>query len=516
MPPAVEHYGATSSRTYRQDHSSSGRDPIALDQTFSSKGRVLARADVSTDCRPRKQIRLTFIFVSVAVIFFGAALLFQRKSILHSFFRSGYTTSGMVTPPTILISLDGFRHEYLFRKRRRVDGEPTLLAPNLRTIASNGAFAVEGMEPIMPTKTKPNHWALATGLFAESGGIIENQMYDPLRRVWFTDTRDGAHWYSGLPIWRTIRNTRRLVLDADGKYARSDENYVTACIGWPGSEVQEHAANFVWKFNESAPYEDRVMMAIGMLNGSHPNAPAAAQFVTVYLKATDVAGHRYGPNSYQVDEAIERVDKTVGFLLSNLGERVSELHNIVIVSDHGMAEMSRESVIDLTPIIEEGTVQDITRSPMGLFLNISVSAEQLYRNIDEGMKGQATVYRKESLPERWHLKHNSLVTPVVTVADLGWTVQYPHQSLIPGPHDWQEKQKSSSLNWLRGDHGFDNKLPDMQAIFLAQGPSFKARSVVRNMRAVDLYEMLCHIFSATPSPNNGSLETTKPILSSFS
>lgn len=416
--------------------------------------------------------------------------------------------------PTILISLDGFRHEYLSRRKKRDDGIEAPLAPNLRNIAANGAYAINGMQPVMPTKTKPNHWALVTGLFAESGGIVGNQMYDPDRQVWFKATRGDPEWYFGSPIWQTLRHTPRTFVDAGGVLSRSEENYTTACVGWPGSEIQKYAANAVWDFDDSVPYEERVIKAISLLNGTSLDLQRQAQFVTLYFKAVDIAGHRYGPNSCQVNDAIEKVDNTIAFLLSTLGKRASELYNIVVISDHGMTEMIPERTIDLTSSIRQGTVQDITRSPMGLFMNISMPAEEIYTNIQNGLRkhhGHATAYLKRHLPTRWHLRKSRLIADVVTMAELGWTVRYPHQHILPVPSEPIQTRQQYKV-WLKGNHGFDNTLEDMQAIFIAQGPAFKPGSVAKNMRSVDIYRMLCYIFFATPSPNNGTLETTSSIL----
>ena len=54
-------------------------------------------------------------------------------------------------PPVIVISLDGFRAEYLMRN----------MTPNLAKIMSCGA-STSYMRAMFPTKTFPNHYTLAT------------------------------------------------------------------------------------------------------------------------------------------------------------------------------------------------------------------------------------------------------------------------------------------------------------------------------------------------------------------
>ncbi|XP_055353600.1 ectonucleotide pyrophosphatase/phosphodiesterase C27A7.3-like [Paramacrobiotus metropolitanus] len=65
-------------------------------------------------------------------------------------------------PPLLVVSTDGFRAEYLSRH----------LTPALERIRSCGVSA-PSMRPTHPAITFPNHYSLATGLFAESHGIVD-------------------------------------------------------------------------------------------------------------------------------------------------------------------------------------------------------------------------------------------------------------------------------------------------------------------------------------------------------
>lgn len=454
--------------------------------------------------------------------FFGVAYYFLKRP------RPGDWAIGELTlppgakyvvAPTILISIDGFRHEYLSRKKKEKDGSERLLAPNLNSIATSGVHATDGMQPVVPTITFPNHWSMVTGLYPENSGIVGNTMYDPVKKSWFHLDRVHPDWWFGSPIWQTVRQTPQVVLYENGTRATLDQNYTSACVFWPGSEVPKHAPNAFWKYDDSISYHARVDRTIALIEGTAADLKQSAQFVTLYFDTVDHAGHLYGPNSLQVTDEIVKVDDAIGYLLSSLGKNASQVYNIVVVSDHGMTETSEDRTIDLTPSIKQGTAQDIVTSPMGLFLNMTISAEELYANIKEGVKGHSehvAVYLKEELPERWHLRESRLITPVVTMATLGWTVKYPHQHLVPDTDKPLKRQIQTAdeptqrQRWPldKGSHGYDNTFEDMQALFLAQGPAFKPGSTLKKMHTIDVYEMLCHIFSAKPSPNNGTLDTT--------
>ncbi len=100
-------------------------------------------------------------------------------------------------PQLLLISFDGFRADYLSKTE----------TPNFDRLIKNGATA-EGLIPIFPTKTFPNHYAIATGLYPENNGLIGNNMYDPEMDARYSmgnrEAVENPDWYSGEPIWNTV------------------------------------------------------------------------------------------------------------------------------------------------------------------------------------------------------------------------------------------------------------------------------------------------------------------------
>ncbi len=71
-------------------------------------------------------------------------------------------------PSIILVSFDGFRWDY-------TNKAPT---PNLRSLAMRGVRA-DGLIPSYPSKTFPNHYTIATGLYPGHHGIVANNILDP-------------------------------------------------------------------------------------------------------------------------------------------------------------------------------------------------------------------------------------------------------------------------------------------------------------------------------------------------
>ena len=100
------------------------------------------------------------------------------------------------TGPVILISLDGFRADYLARDK----------APTLQRLAAEGVHA-DAMRPSFPSLTFPNHYTLVTGLVPDHHGIVNNTMEDPtIPGVVFSlgnraVASDERWWDDATPLW---------------------------------------------------------------------------------------------------------------------------------------------------------------------------------------------------------------------------------------------------------------------------------------------------------------------------
>lgn len=487
-----------------------------------------------------RQTPRSFLFLwVVAPAIVGLALFTNYKHPFSLLWKhlSGGAEPKQTVAPTVLISVDGFRHDYLERK----DSNGRWLAPNLRALANRGVRAMPGMQPVMPTKTFPNHWSLVTGLYPESHGIVGNTMYSTETKQWFHVSTKNPTWWGGEPIWKTLRRTPRLIRHTNGdvgpvvQEGQADggggANYTTATVFWVGSDVETMLADAFWHYDKSVPYSKRVDRVIELLSGNATDLGLgrAAQFVTLYFQLVDTMGHVHGPNSAEVNHEIVEADKAIGELMEKLNQSIPVPVNLIVVSDHGMAEVSTERVVDLKNDIPEGTVQDVEQSPIGYWLTIgdsdgqSDSDKRLLNLMQASFKrqnGSATAYRKEDLPERWHLRHAKYVTEVVSLAKIGYVVSYPHQQIlrtladsnsdaVVAPHMRRLLSHRQGTPIISGTHGFDNIEPDMQAMFIATGPAFKSGVEVRGFRSIDVYALLCEMFSATPAPHNGSVEISR-------
>jgi predicted AlkP superfamily pyrophosphatase or phosphodiesterase len=180
----------------------------------------------------------------------------------------------------LLLSFDGFRYDYLSKAE----------TPNFDHLVEGGVIS-DGLIPIFPSKTFPNYYAIATGLYPENNGFVGNSMYDPEMDARFSmgnrDAVENPDWYQGEPIWNTV--------EKNGKQAGT--------MFWVGSEtpIQDMRPTHWKSYDGSMPDSARIDSVVKWL--SYGNE-LEVDFATVYFSFVDSRGHRYGPDSPEVVEAI--------------------------------------------------------------------------------------------------------------------------------------------------------------------------------------------------------------------
>lgn len=376
----------------------------------------------------------------------------------------------------LLISFDGFRYDYL----TKVD------TPNFDTLAASGVQA-EGLIPVFPSKTFPNHYAIGTGLYPENSGFVGNTMYDPKWDEWYRirdrkAVEDGK-WYGGEPIWNTFEK----------------QGLRTGTMFWVGSEadIQGMHPTHWKKYNGDMPFKARVDTVVKWL--SAPDSQAV-DFATLYFEHVDGAGHRYGTNSDSLKAAIEESDRIMGYLKEQLRQKqLWEQTNILIVSDHGMVDLVANKTIFLDQIIDLENTERVIWGPLTMIQPKEGEVEEVYQALKQNEQ-HYQVYKKRDIPERYHLKNHRRVTDLVVVADLEYTVlnsKYKEQFIASLP---------------RATHGYDPKEKKMDAFFLAHGPAFKENTTVEAFQNIHLYELMNYLMDTKSAPNDGSLDSVRVLL----
>ncbi|KAM4522066.1 ectonucleotide pyrophosphatase/phosphodiesterase family member 5 isoform 2-T2 [Odontesthes bonariensis] len=376
-------------------------------------------------------------------------------------------------PKLLLVSFDGFRWDY-------IDRVPT---PNFRNIMEGGV-KVEYVENAYITKTFPNHYSLVTGLYAETHGIVANEMYDPALNLSFSMETDSIYdsrwWDEAVPLWVTIQKS-------GGR---------SGAAMWPGSDVKIHGMfpTQYLQYNASVSFETRVQRIIEWFSAPKDEA---LDFGVLYWEEPDESGHNLGPQSPLMDEVIADIDEKLGFLMNELKKAgLYEKVNLIVTSDHGMAQLSPEKIIELDEYVDRDLYTWVDKSPVVGILPKEGKLEEVYGMLVDANPNMAA-YKRENIPEHFHYQHNIRIMPILLEAKEGWTIMQNRT----GP-------------FMLGNHGYDNTLRNMQPVFVARGPAFRQNYIKTSMRSVDLYPLMCHILSIRPLPNNGSLLNIQDLLSS--
>lgn len=326
------------------------------------------------------------------------------------------------------------------------------------------------MRPSFPSVTFPNHYTIVTGLYPESHGVVGNSFWDPKFQETFYYTKQEismqSKWWDAEPLWTTAER----------------QGLTTAVHMWPGSEahIQGTDPTILDKFNktEKLPYKvDRILELLDLPGDETEKTDDSSdkhkrpQFIAAYVPNVDADGHRYGPNSTEVRETIVDVDSMLASLFVGIQDRnLTDIVNIVIVSDHGMATTSTERLVQLDDLVDLNLVGHIDGWPSrGLRPkrpeDIAPLKSQLAK-VAETHSHAVEVYTRENMPERYHFSNNDRIAPLWVIPKAGWAV-------VERPEfDVQEALRSGTSYYPRGVHGYDHEHPLMRAIFIARGPAF--------------------------------------------
>ena len=407
------------------------------------------------------------------------SLVACNKRIIATSTTTTNSKTAVNKPYLILISLDGFRWDYVEKYN----------PPNLSSFIKNGVKAAS-LIPSFPTKTFPNHYTIATGLYPDKHGILGNVFYDYKKDTIFNKRTPGmaadGSFYGGLPIWIAANNA----------------DMVTASYFFVGTEanIQGIRPTYYYKFDNSVKNEVRVKQAIKWLNLEEKQRP---QLMTLYFSDLDQTGHRYGTdNEEKLQKALSELDKTLGDLFTGVSETGLPV-NIIIVSDHGMINQSTDKIIPIESIENDDLFLTIDN---GSIVNIHPKKNTDTKTVLDYLKQKEDnfkVYETTNTPGFEYSPKNKNWGSIQLIPDFGYYFlnQKSIASLI--------KNKVSTI----GIHGYDSKYKEMHGIFYANGPAFKKDYEMPSVKNIHIYPLLCEILGLEiPTSIDGDIEQIERVL----
>lgn len=385
----------------------------------------------------------------------------------------------------IMIGVDGLRADTLERMH----------SPNLQSLADTGVRA--NMIPAMPTKTFVNFYSLATGLHPKHHGFVSNYPYDRDLGRKFNRQSDVSdpRWWGGEPIWITAEK----------------QGVKAGTYFWVGSEVEiDGVSPSFWKpYQQKKDYAERVEEVLEWLALPEKQRP---RLITLYFSAVDSAAHDFGVDSEEEREAVAKIDKHVGDLLLGLKKLgLNERSNIVVVADHGMANLSDQRVINLDPLLDLSKFiipdwSEDNNSVHAPFLNLYGSlplADAAFKKLYKAHPNMR-VLRRGAFPDNYHFDHPQREPDLMLLADTGWSI---HAS-----RDKRKPQSMVKLGRSVATHGYDNQDPLMQATFIASGPAFKNKLTAKPFDNIEVYGLLACALRIKPANTDGNIKNMQYLM----
>lgn len=376
----------------------------------------------------------------------------------------------------IMVSFDGFRYDYM----EKTD------TPNFDFLRDNGTKA-ESMQSVFPSNTFPNHYSLATGAYAGTHRLVGNHFYDPEFEDYYTmgdPTKvQNEKWYGAEPIWVTAER----------------QNVKTASYFWVGSEapINGYLPSILKFYNHNFPFEARIDSVMSWLQLPEDIRP---HLIMLYFDQPDTAGHKLGPDNPELIEVIEYMDGILGKILQGIQKLpIADEVNMVLVSDHGMAEVGEGQTIDLSKYLPDpDNLQHYFGGPV---TQMHLKDKTKIVELDKILKNipHITAFKYEEIPERFHFQNRNS-GDFVLVAEEGWIISN------------NDKPYGST-----GTHGYDPQVKNMHGIFYAIGPKIKSNYKIGTFESVNVYPLICELleiepYKDAPDAPDGRLEVLEEIL----
>ncbi len=368
----------------------------------------------------------------------------------------------------VMLSLDAFRWDY-----------PTIAStPNINQIAKDGVHA-EALIPCYPSKTFPNHYSMATGLHPDKHGIVCNRFLDSTLGFYSIRDRKAVEnpaFYGGEPIWLTAEK----------------QGLIAATYFWVGSEAPIGGQYpTYWKLYENkSTFESRIDTIIHWLSLPIEKRP---RLIAWYSPEPDASSHSFGSTDARTLKVVENLDSLLGVFLHKVQQLPhANKINILVVSDHGMADVSAETHINLTNYIDRNWFEVITGGnpvytlqPKKEFREQAISALKAIPNLK--------VWERHEIPNHYHYGTNQRIQDILIEAEVGYGVGF-----------------SSDREWYsKAVHGYDSHHPDMSGIFYAFGPNFKKNYKHKAFQNTNLYLIVAHILGLEPAKTDGVWDDVK-------
>lgn len=369
-------------------------------------------------------------------------------------------------PYVLMVSFDGLRYDYL-------DWVDT---PNFDFIQKKGVKS-KGLIPVFPSLTFPNHYSIATGAYSGKHNITGNSFYDKKLNQHYSlydkNSVRNPKFYKSEPIWVTAER----------------QGVKSASFFWVGTEapIKGISPSIYKYYNGEVPFKSRIDSVVSWFELDENERP---QLILLYFSEPDYTGHKFGIDKNKLSISISKMDSLLGYLYSELKKtNIFNQLNIIITSDHGMTDVSKDRLIilddyitDLSNLIIRGSGSHVQIEHID---NDFLYSKLLYSELLNIPNSRA--WKKLDIPKRFQFVNRN-TGHYLLLANEGW--------FITTSSDLNKKDFK-----LAGMHGYDPKYKNMHGIFYATGKNIKSNLVIESFENIHVYPLICKLLNINPYNN---------------
>lgn len=411
----------------------------------------------------------------------------------------------------IVVSIDGFSWSAL--------KDPNTSVPNVRRLMREGVAAADGMMPINPTVTWPNHTAMVTGVNASRHGVLYNGL--PVRTpgkrvrveafvpkdqlVQAPTVYDLAH-QAGLKTaevdWVAIENAPSI--DWSFFEIPKPESVIVREMVSDGAVTAEQIRNFT---RMSINFRDEIWTkaAIHILRKHKPN------LLLFHMLTTDSVQHRYGTGALAAQTALALADQHLGELLDAVKELgMADRTTVFVVSDHGFHNAKKlisPNVLLRSNSLFRGDDYDAWVIPEGgtamvYITNEARRAELLpkLREMFKGVEGVREIIGQEQFAEHGFPPPGaqSRMADLVLAAADGYAFAGSDEGAVV---------RDVPAGSVAGNHGYLRDMPDMRAVFIASGYGIRRGAALQQARNIDIAPTIARLLGLEMKDVSGRVLT---------
>ncbi|MXV51009.1 sulfatase-like hydrolase/transferase [Pedobacter sp. HMF7647] len=417
----------------------------------------------------------------------------------------------------ILVTIDGFRPEFYL--------DSTYGMPTVRQLMKNGV-AAEGLNPVFPSVTYPDHTTMVTGVTPAKHGIYYNTPFEP----------EGA---TGKWLWDYKLIKVPTLWDAMHKAGRK-----TACVRWPVTFQApiDYRIPEYWNYkdmSDSRPYTAAATAPAGLWEEIQKNATGVLQaddlaaehdelvqdenvariagylirtykpgFTALHLACTDHYEHQDGRESYMVRASVAGADRCIKTLVESVNRAgIADSTLIVILGDHGFENIYRSFNPNYL-LKENGLINDVKTGDWKAQFHSSGGSSFLHlKDPNDKQTLEKVKLILENCPDS--VKRYFAIIDKNKMTAIGADPNSP--LALTGINGTTFGSKTNKIietfDKVKGTHGFFPDHKQIQTGFVAFGPGLKKGAVAEKLDMIDVAPLIVKLSGIDLPGMQGRLHT---------